>query len=271
MRGLHVPVFTIAAFLLPLGSTAQQPQQRAQAPSASIHDLSGVWDNTHADVNKGGPSEGPPGGFLGPGGIPSFGFTTEEPAMLPAAAEKYKAVRTGVVRGQWDRGVGALDPVNRCFPHGPTRLYTIPRPWEIRQFPDVVFLLFEADHWPRRIYVDGRGHPEGFPVSWMGHSIGKYENDALVAETILMHDETWIDTLGHPHSEALRVVERFRRTDPSTLQIDLLFDDPQTYARPWTGRKIFKLAPPGFEVLEEVICEEWLEMGTHRQPKEQVR
>ena len=100
---------------------------RAQTPSSSIPDLSGVWDNTHADVNRGGPSEGPPGGFFGPGDIPSFGFTREEPEMLPWAAEKYRAARTGVVRGQWDRGIGALDPANRCFPHGPVRLFTIPR------------------------------------------------------------------------------------------------------------------------------------------------
>ena len=240
--------------------------QTAPESQAAIPDLSGVWDNTHADVNRGGPSEGPPGGFFGPGDIPSFGFTKEAPSMWPWAAEKYKAVRTGVVRGQWDRGVGALDPANHCFPHGPFRLFTIPRPWEIRQMPDVVFILFEADHWVRRIYVDGRGHPDGYPITWMGHSIGTYEGDTLVVDTIGMHDETWIDTFGHPHSEALHVVERFRRVDRDTLQIDFLFDDPETYTKPWTGRKIFKLAPPGFEVLEEAICEEWLEMGKHREP-----
>ena len=247
--------------------------QTAAPPGGArgIPDLSGVWDNTAADVNRGGPTGGPPGGLIGPGNIPSFGFTLEEPEMRPAAAEKYKAARTGVVRGRWDRGIGALDPANRCFPHGPTRLFTLPRPWEIRQMPDVVFLLFEADHWVRRIYVDGRGHPEGYPISWMGHSIGTYDGDSLVVDTIGMHDETWIDTLGHPHSEALRVVERFRRVDPTTLQIDLIFDDPETYTKPWTGKKIFQLAPPSFEVLEEVICEEWLEMGKRREPAEVIR
>ena len=263
-----IPI-AMAALIAALFTTAVHAQT-ASAPS-SIPDISGIWDNTHMDVNRGGPSEGPPGGFFGPGGIPSFGFTLQEPEMLPEAAAKYRAARTGVVRGPWDRGLGALDPANQCFPHGPVRLYTIPRPWEIRQFSDVVFILFETDHWVRRIYVDGRGHPEGYPISWMGHSIGRYEDDSLVADTVAMHDETWIDTMGHPHSEALRIVERFRRTDPTMLQIDLLFDDPETYVRPWTGRKIFKLAPPGFEVLEEVICEEWLEMGKHREPAAPVR
>jgi len=269
-RCLMVLAMMLAAALALLpGMPAQTSAQPGGAKA--VPDLSGVWDNTRADINRGGPSEGPPGGFLGPGNIPSFGFTLEEPEMRPWAAEKYTAARTGVVRGRWDRGVGALDPANRCFPHGPIRLFTIPRPWEIRQMPDVVFILYEADHWVRRIYVDGRGHPEGYPITWMGHSIGKYDNDSLVVDTVAMHDETWLDTLGHPHSEALHVVERFRRVDPTTLQIDFLFDDPETYIRPWTGKKIFQLAPKGFEVMEEVICEEWLKMGKYREPGEVVR
>ncbi|OFV98839.1 MAG: hypothetical protein A3H28_00340 [Acidobacteria bacterium RIFCSPLOWO2_02_FULL_61_28] len=229
-----------------------------------IPNLSGVWDNTHIDVRKGGPSEGPPGGFFGPGDIPLFGFTKEEPAMWPAAAEKYKRARTGVVRGPWDRGIGELDPANSCFPHGAIRLYTIPRPWELRQLPEMALFLYEADHWVRRAYLDGRGHPEGYPITWMGHSIGKYTGDTLVVDTVGMSEKTWLDTMGHPHSDALHVVERFRRLDRDTLQIDLTFDDPQTYTKPWIGKKIFKLAPRGFDILEEVLCEEWLEMGKKR-------
>ena len=191
--------------------------------------------------------------------------------MQPWAASRYREARAGLGSDIYQSGRDEQDPVFSCFPAGIPRVYTVPRPFEIQQFPDVMLMLFESDHWVRRIYVDGRGHPEGYPISWMGHSIGKYDGDALIADTIGMHDETWIDTLGHPHSEALRVVERFRRVDPTTLQIDFLFDDPETYTKPWTGKKIFQLAPPGFEVLEEVICEEWLEMGKRREPAEIVR
>jgi hypothetical protein len=235
--------------------------QTAPKPALpSIPDLSGIWDNTHQDVNRGGAAAGPPGGFMGPGGIPTFGFTTEEPSMLPAAAEQYKAARTGVARGPLDRGRDDLDPTHYCYPYGPTRMYTTPRPWEIRQLPDVVLLIFEGDHWVRRVYLDGRNHPDGYPLTWMGHSIGKYEGDSLVIDTVGMREGTWLDHMGHPHSDALHLTERLRRLDHDTLQVDLTFDDPKTYTKPWTGKKIFKLAPATFEILEDVICEDWLEM-----------
>lgn len=245
------------------------PRLSSQTPSparsaTNVPNLSGVWDNTHLDLHRGGPSEGPPGGFIGPGDIPSFGFTKEEPAMLPWAAERYRAARKDVPRGPWDRGRDDLDPIHSCFPPGPTRVYTNPTPWELVQFPDAVLLLFEVDRSVRRIYLDGRGHPDGFPLSWMGHSTGKYEGETLVADTVAINDRTWLDAMGHPHSDALHVVERFRLLDRDTLQIEFLFDDPATYTKPWTGKKIFKRPPPRFEVLESVLCEEWLQMGTHR-------
>jgi len=234
-------------------------------PQKAPPDLTGVWDNSRlAGRTEAGPTNGPGGGFIGPGGIPTFGFTTEEPAMLPWAAERYKAVRIGVARGPLDKGSDQLNPTLSCFPPGPTRLFNIPSPWEIRQFPDQVLLLFEADHWVRRIYLDGRGHPEGYPITWMGHSIGRYDDDTLIVDTVGTHDQTWIDGFGHPHTEALHIVERFRLLDHNNLQIDFTFDDPKTYLRPWTGKKIFRRAPPGYELMESVLCEEWLEMGKHR-------
>jgi hypothetical protein len=250
-----------AAFFLPAPLLLAQT---AAPTSPSVPNLSGVWDNTHTDLHRGGPSEGPPGGFIGPGDIPTFGFTKEEPEMLPWAAAKYAEARKDVPRGPWDRGRDHLDPIHSCFPPGPTRAFTNPSPWELHQFADGVVLLFEFDHSTRRIYTDGRGHPDTFAPSWMGHSIGKYEGDALVADTVKVSSRTWLDAMGHPQTEALRITERFRLSDPNTLQIDLTFDDPQTYMRPWQGRKVFRRAPPGFEVLESVLCEEWLEMGSRR-------
>ena len=251
-----------AALAFAPGNQAQTAGQSGAA--RVIPDLSGVWDNTHLDVRKGGPADGPPGGFIGPGDIPTFGFTKEEPAMTPWAAEIYKANRTGVIRGPWDRGNDEIDPTHSCFPYGPTRMYTTPRPWEIRQLPDVVLLFYEGDHWVRRVYMDGREHPDGYPLTWMGHSIGKYDGDTLVVDTVRLNEQTWLDHIGHPHSDALHLVERFRRVDHDTLQIDILFDDPKAYTKPWTGKKIFKLAPPGYDILEDVLCEEWLEMGKKR-------
>ena len=184
--------------------------------------------------------------------------------MQPWAEAKYKEARKGVP-SIYQSGGDEFDPTHSCFPHGMPRIYTTPRPFEIQQLPKVMLMLFESDHWLRRIYTDGRGHPEGYPVTWMGHSIGKWDGDALVVDTININDKSWwLDNLAHPKSDALHIVERFRRPNQTTLEIDFTFDDPKAYTRPWTGKKVFELAPPGYEVLEDVICEEYLELGKTR-------
>ena len=112
--------------------------------------------------------------------------------------------------------------------------------------------------------MDGQGHPDGYPITWMGHSIGKWDGDTLVVDTVGIHEKAWVDNLGLPHSEALRVVERFRRVGQDTLEYELTADDPKAYTKPWTGKKIFRLMPPDYNIMEHVICEEYLELGKHR-------
>ena len=245
---LIVAVFAVAPVLF-----AQTAGTAKAAP-----DLSGVWERR-------GMGAGPAPGILADG-APGNGFTTQEPAMLPWAADYYKKVRNGPIRNPYDKALDQFDTTLRCFPPGPTRLYTVPRPFEIRQLADQVFLLFESDHSVRRIYTDGRGHPDGYPITWMGHSIGKWDGDTLVVDTVNINDKGWIDSMGHPHSDALRIVERFHRLDRETLEIEFLFDDPKTYSKPWTGKKRFKLQPANYDIMEQVLCEEWLEIGKKKQP-----
>jgi hypothetical protein len=111
------------------------------------------------------------------------------------------------------------------------------------------------DHQVRRIYTDGRKHLEGAPLTFMGDSIGKWDGDTLVVETVGLNDLTWLDGLGHPHSDALRIVERIKRFDHDTLVIDFLFDDPKAYTKPWTGRKIYK-SRPNWQIMEYILCED---------------
>ena len=98
----------------------------------------------------------------------------------------------------------------------------------------------------------------------MGHSVGKWEGDTPVVDTVNIDSRSWLDGLGHPKSAALRVEDRYRRPNHSTLEIDFRFDDPKAYTRPWTGKKVFQLMPPGYEVLEDVACSEHLEIGKRR-------
>ena len=207
----------------------------AKTRTAATPDLSGVWMK-----------------------VGRFGFTKEEPPMQPWAEAKYKAAREGE-KDPEQKGRDDLDPSISCFPPGPTRIFLVPRPFEIMQIPGRVLLHFEWDHWVRHIWTDGREHPQAKDLdpTYMGHSIGKWDGDPLVVDTIGLNDKTWLDGLGHPHSDALHLVERIRRVDHATLQIDLTFDDPKAYTKPWTGEQVFKLRP-GWDIAEQIICEDRL-------------
>ena len=142
-----------------------------------------------------------------------------------------------------------------CLPSGTPRAYTAPLPFEIVQVPGRFYMIFQTTPLVRYIYADGRDHPEGFPATFMGNSIGKWDGDTLVVDTVAIDATSWLDTAGTPHSDALRVVERIRRSDPATLEIDFLFEDTKAFTRPWRGKKLFRL-DPSWEMIPGVICED---------------
>jgi hypothetical protein len=88
-------------------------------------------------------------------------------------------------------------------------------------------------------------------ITWFGESVGKWEGDTLVVDVVGLKDSTWLDPVGHPHSEDLRIIERIRQTDPETLVFDLTFDDPKAYTKPWTSQLTFKRSKD--EVMTENI------------------
>ncbi len=176
--------------------------------------------------------------------------------MQPWAAEKFRANRDPE-REPYDPGRTERNPGLRCFPPGPTWLHTQVRPFELLQVPGRILIVYEWDHWLRQIWMDGRGHPENLDPTWMGHSIGKWDGDTLVVDTVGLNDKTWLDMAGHVHSEALHIVERFWRKDHDTLEVIVTFDDPVAYTKPWTGRRIFKLHP-NWEIQEHIACEDHL-------------
>ncbi len=242
LMGWILAVVAVLAFAPVLFSqTAAEPEAAKARP-----DLSGNWVL-----------------IIEPGDPDEKQFSLEAPPLQPWAMEIYKANREGTTSPN-DRGREDLDPYSYCFPPGVTRSM-VPhlRPFEIVQFPDRVYILFEVDHWVRRIYMDGRGHPEGWPFGWMGHSIGKWDGDTLVVDTTGLNDRSWIDRGGTPHSDALHVVERFRRVAHDTLEIDFLFDDPKAFTKPWGAKKVYRLRPD-WEVLEDIACEESLDIGKFR-------
>jgi len=141
----------------------------------------------------------------------------------PYGAERFKNV------------VHADDPSSYCLPVGPARIIQAPLPFQIVQTPNAVVLLMEYMHTFREIYTDGRGHPDDLePFRWYGDSVGKWDGDTLVVDTVGIGDRTWLDTAGHQHSDQLHLVERFRKVDENTITWTVTFEDPKMYKEPFT-------------------------------------
>jgi hypothetical protein len=121
-----------------------------------------------------------------------------------------------------------------CLPPGVPRIYIQPFALEMIQSPGRVLEYFEFDHHIRQIFTDGRQHPKDPELTWMGDSIGWYEGDTLVIDTVGLNEKTWIDRGGLPHSSQLHVTERIRRPNHDALEIAITIDDPKAYTTSWS-------------------------------------
>lgn len=177
--------------------------------------------------------------------------------MLPWAVKRCELVGCGtgpLGRANDDN----MDPfLTSCAPYGIPRLMNHVGPFEILESRTRVLILFETGNAIRQIWTDGRGHPDDLDPSWMGHSIGHWDGNTLVVDTVGLTDKSWLDTAGHPHSDALRVTERIRRVDHDTLENTLTFDDPKTYTRTWSSTIVYKLRSGSeWALKEDVSCED---------------
>lgn len=126
------------------------------------------------------------------------------------------------------------DPEARCLPPGVPRMSTTPYPWTIVQTPQLIVIVYEGGaHIWRKIFMDGRPHDPKVEYTWLGDSIGHWEGDTLVVETVGQNDLTWLDEGGTPHSAEMKVTERIRRPDYGHLEIEHTIDDPKTFSKPW--------------------------------------
>jgi len=148
--------------------------------------------------------------------------------------------------------VHLIDPMGLCIFPGIPRLNSEPYPLQIMQLPDKVIFLYEYMHNFRVIYTDGRGHRKDWEVSLLGDSIGKWEGDTLVIDTVGFKgsEQTWLDGHGNRHSDALHVTERWRRISTNQLWYEHTIDDPKFYTKPWTTGWVMPLAPKDWELLE---------------------
>jgi hypothetical protein len=145
------------------------------------------------------------------------------------------------------------DPESACLPTGVPR--QAPYPWKIVESPPYIYFLFEGNiHSYRQIFMDGRKHPADPNPTWYGHSVGHWEGDTLVIDTVGFNDLFWFDFVGHPHTEQLHTVERYTRTNMATLAEEVTIDDPGAYKQPFTIVASHRLLP-GDELME-YICQE---------------
>jgi hypothetical protein len=136
------------------------------------------------------------------------------------------------------------DPIlTKCLPPGTPRIYLQPLPMQVIQTPKEVLFLYEYDHFVRHVYIDGRKHPDDILPTYMGHSIGRWDGDIFVVDTVGFNEKTWLDRIGHAHSDQLHVIERFHRLDQNNLEIDITMEDPKALAKPWDVHWGFSLHP----------------------------
>jgi hypothetical protein len=125
------------------------------------------------------------------------------------------------------------DPEANCLPAGIPR--QTPFPFKIIQTPKLIVFLIEGNmHTYRQIFLDGSGHPKDLDPTWFGDSRGTWQGDTLVVDTVGFNDKFWFDGIGHPHTEKLHVIERYRRSDAAHLAYEVTIDDPGAYTRPFT-------------------------------------
>jgi hypothetical protein len=156
------------------------------------------------------------------------------------------------------------DPHLWCMPMGVPRETVYPFRFVqnyTHRKPTHLFILHEGNiHSYRQIFMDGRRHPTELDATWFGHSIGWYDKDTLVIDTIGFNDKFWFDRDGTPHTEQLHTIERWTRVDMGRLVNEVTIDDPGAFSRPFTVTFNARLSPPGDELME-YICQENNQFG----------
>lgn len=179
------------------------------------------------------------------------------PPLKPEAAALYAERKQALASGQ-----DAQDPLALCLPHGVPRLLNAPRPIHILQKPKQITVLYEANHQHRMFYLD-----EAVPTAdnlpdptFNGASVAKWSGNTLVVETVAMNDQTWLDDVGLPHTEALKVVERYELDGADRLRVNVTVTDPETFTAPWDMQVTYR-KQPGLRFKEDACSEKFWHPG----------
>jgi hypothetical protein len=226
----------------PSHPTARVPRTPAGEPNLSAPaprtvdgrpDLTGIWENAGQPRLSGGIS-GTGGAPLESGALPTnlgqfFDIGSRVKGGLPFQPWAAELRKKRMADNSKD------NPDAHCLPMGNMQLHTHPQPRKMMQTPDAIVILYEGNAGIRQILTDGRSLPDNDPQPWWyGYSVGKWDGDTLIVETIGFRDDGWLDVYGSPLTSAGRMTERFRRVNYGNLEIEITVDDPKAYTRPWT-------------------------------------
>ena len=222
-----------------------KPNLFARAPHTSDGhpDFSGLWlaSPDPNDPEQGTQGEALPQHFLDI--LP--GVTHDEIGFTPWADALFKQRLADFLKD---------DPITRCLPLGVPRQDASADPLKIVQTRNLIVVLQEADASYRQIFLDGRPLPKDPQPSFMGNSAGRWQGDALVIESNGFRDQGWLDSYGHPHSDRMRLTERFRRRDFGHMEIAITIDDPKAYVKPLHYTQALQLIPDT-ELIESICAE----------------
>ena len=230
---MRFAVVLACALALLTQANAQEKTGKDTAASAPKRDLSGVWL------------------YQGSGGSEGTAPEKDMPPMTPWAKARFETEKPGY----GSRAVpGGNDPILQCDPAGFPRIMFFPTPFEFVQTPAKIIQFFEREHAWRPIWMDGRPLPKDADATWYGYAIGHWEGDyTLVVESSGFNDKTWLGSTGYPHSEEMRVTERYQRVDRDTIVYNIRVDDPKAYTKPIIGPERKMKLRPGVEI-EEFPC-----------------
>jgi hypothetical protein len=175
-------------------------------------------------------------------------FSDFEPGAAPIRPE------AAALFQQRAKSFSTESPLSHCLPEGMPLVEMAPAPYKIVQTPGLTFMLYERDRTYRQVYTDGRKLPDDPQPSWLGYSVGKWDGDTLVVETVGFNDRGWLDARGHTHSEASHLTERFHRLDFGDMEVQLTIDDAKTYTQKFTIKLKQRLLPDS-DLLESFCAE----------------
>jgi hypothetical protein len=244
MRGIPIA----ASALIALSGAADS------ATPSGTPDFSGLWQHTPiAEYEAVSGKPGPVWDLKHPLSPTNFQVTLEGNPDNPVLQQWTSVeVRRHTVAAH--AGMPVPTPQEVCEPSGVPNVMTLPAPVLFLQQPTKVMILYQRDHQVRHVHLN-EAHPVRTRLSWYGHSVGHYEGDTLVVDTIGMNDKTPVDIFGTPHTQALHVVERYRLIDNGgALEVVFTVEDPGAFTTPWTARMVYGRS--NAEALSEEACAE---------------